>query len=306
LDAFIHRLYRAGLSLNLKKCHFFRSEVSYLGHVIGPGTLAVAEKNTRALRTAKPPSTQTELRSFLGLCNVYRRFVNGFAKIAAPLNSLLRKGESPRLNTLNEDQLRAFEALLQCLLTPPILALPKADGQFTLDTDEKLHPLGYWSRGLASAERNYSTTEKECLAIVWEILTLRPYLEGRIFIIRTDHHSLRWVLNLADAQGRLARWRLRLQEFDYEVHYLPGRSHHGADMMSRLQSTDPSLCDPKSSLDTEIPCFVVSQRDDPKLLSVDDLRDHQWCDQAYQAVLSHWGGCASLDMDTCARRASFR
>jgi hypothetical protein len=76
----------------MKKCHFFRNEVNYLGNVICPGTLAVAEKNTRALRTAKHPSTKTELRSFLGLCNVYRRFANGFAKIAAPLNSLLRKG----------------------------------------------------------------------------------------------------------------------------------------------------------------------------------------------------------------------
>jgi RNase H-like domain found in reverse transcriptase len=145
--------------------------------------------------------------------------VKGFAKIAAPLNSLLWKGESPRFNTLNEDHLRAFEALRQCLLTPPILALPKADGQFTLDTDassdqigccllqeqsDEKHLLGYWSRGLTSAEHNYSPTEKECLAIAWAILTLRPYLEGRRFIIRTDHHSLRWVLNLADAQGRLA------------------------------------------------------------------------------------------------------
>jgi Reverse transcriptase (RNA-dependent DNA polymerase) len=95
LDAVLHRLYRAGLSLNLKKCHFFRSEVSYLGHVIGPWTLSVSEKNTQALRTAKPPTTQTELRSFLGLCNVYRRFVSGFAKIAALLNALLRKRESP-------------------------------------------------------------------------------------------------------------------------------------------------------------------------------------------------------------------
>jgi Reverse transcriptase (RNA-dependent DNA polymerase) len=115
LDAVLHRLYRAGLSLNLNKCHFFRNEVSYLVHVIGPGTLAIAEKNTRALRTAKPPSTQTELRSFLGLCNIYRRFVNGFAKITAPLNSLWRKGESPKLGALNEDQVLDFDTLKQCL-----------------------------------------------------------------------------------------------------------------------------------------------------------------------------------------------
>jgi hypothetical protein len=75
-------------------------------------------------------------------------------------------------------------------------------------------------------------------------------------MIRTDHHSLRWVLNLADAQGRLATWRLRLQEFDFEVLYLPGKSHHAADMMSRLQSTDPTLSEPTDPVDTDIPCFL--------------------------------------------------
>jgi Reverse transcriptase (RNA-dependent DNA polymerase) len=67
LDAVLHRLYREGLSLNLKKCFFFKETINYLGHVIRPGKLAVAEKNTRALREAKPPTTQTELRSFLGI-----------------------------------------------------------------------------------------------------------------------------------------------------------------------------------------------------------------------------------------------
>jgi hypothetical protein len=90
-DAVLHRLYRAGLSLNLKQCYFFHDTVSYLGHVMRPGKLTVAEKNTHALKTAKPPTTQSELRSFLGFCNVYRRFVAGFAKIVAPLNILLRK-----------------------------------------------------------------------------------------------------------------------------------------------------------------------------------------------------------------------
>jgi hypothetical protein len=170
------------------------------------------------------------------------------------------------------------------------LALPKANGQFTVDTDASSehigcclyqdqpdgtkNPLGYWSSGITSAERNCSTTEKECLAIVWAIMTLRPYLEGRCFVARTDHHSVRWVLNLAHAQGRLARWRLQRQEFDFEVQYLPGRTNHGADMMSRLKSKDPKLSDPASPVDTEIPCAVVSHRGDPTLLLVDDLREH--------------------------------
>jgi hypothetical protein len=86
LDAVLSRLYRAGLSPNLKKCRFIQESVSYLWHVLFPGKLAIAAKNTHTLRTAKPPKTKTELRSFLGLCKVYRRFVAGFAEIVHPLN----------------------------------------------------------------------------------------------------------------------------------------------------------------------------------------------------------------------------
>jgi hypothetical protein len=221
LDVVLHRLYRAGLTLNLKKCHFFKETVDYVGHVIRPGQLSVAEKNTETLKNAQHQTTQTDLRSFSGICNVYRRFVRGFAKIAEPLNLLLRKGETPQLGPLSSKQVTAFDTLRDALLNPPILALPRIEGAFTLDTDASDHqlgccllqsqpdgsqrPVGYWSRGLTSAEKNYSTTEKECLAIVWAILHLRPYLKQQKFTIRTDHHSLRWVLDLSDAQGRLAR-----------------------------------------------------------------------------------------------------
>jgi hypothetical protein len=93
----LHFLGKAGLSLKLIKCHFFKEAVDYLGHVIRPGKLAVAEKNAAALRNSPISKTQTELRSFLGLCNVYRRFVPRFAAVAVPLTSFLGKGTSPQL-----------------------------------------------------------------------------------------------------------------------------------------------------------------------------------------------------------------
>jgi hypothetical protein len=107
--------------------------VSFLGHVIGPGTLSVSEKNTRALRTAKPPTTQTELRSFIGLYSVYRRFFSGFSNMAVPLNAFLRKGQAPKLCELSAVQLLPFETLREKLLNLPVLTLYKAEWQFNLD-----------------------------------------------------------------------------------------------------------------------------------------------------------------------------
>jgi hypothetical protein len=128
---------------------------------------------------------------------------------------------------------------------------------------------------LTSAEKSYSTTEKEFLTIIWAILHLRPYLEQQKFTIRTDHHSLRWVLKLSDAKGRLARWRLRLLELDYEVQYHPGVLHHGADMMSRLRSEDPAIAEPTQAVDTEVPCFALEDERDPSLFHPQELRTAQ-------------------------------
>ena len=270
VDEALTLLRNAGLSLKLGKCRFFSETVDYLGHVIRPGRLGVAEKNTDALRGAPCPTTQTELRSFLGLCNVYRRFVPHFSSLAAPLNAYLTKGKPPLLGKLSDAAISAFETLRKKLLSPPVLALPRSKGQLWLDTDASQGqlgccllqkqpegpplPLGYWSRTLNAAERNYSTTEKECLAIVWAVTHLRPYLEGVEFTVRTDHHALRWVMNLAEAQGRLARWRLRLSEFSFKVEYSPGATHHAADTMSRL----PKQAVPDDPIDVDIPVDSVS------------------------------------------------
>ena len=264
----------AGVSLKISKCAFFDTSVTYLGHVIRPGRLEVERRNVVSIERAQPPRNQTELRSFLGMCNVYRRFVKGFAKIAAPLNRKTGKDQPFEFEVLTDEEYEAFEELKKRLISPPILALPRYGKRYTLDTDACGYqvgcallqeqpdgtrlPIGYWSRALSSAEKNYTTTEKECLAVVWSILTLRPYLYGNTFNLRTDHEALRWVLNLADSSGRLARWRLRLAEYDYEVQYRPGVKHQLADGVSRLRVKD-ALSEP---VDDEVPCFAVQWQEE--------------------------------------------
>ena len=132
----------AGLSLKLNKCNFFTKTVYYLGHVIRPGKIEVAEKNTAALQGFKEITMQTKLRSFLGMCNVYRRFVPNFARVAAPLNQLLKKGQGPDLEPFDEAQRGAFELLKQALSEPPVLRLPQQDLPYSVDTDSSAYQIG--------------------------------------------------------------------------------------------------------------------------------------------------------------------
>ena len=281
-------LKEAGLSLKLKKCNFFTKTVDYLGHVIRPGKLEVAEKNTAALQGFKEPTTQTQLRSFLGMCNVYRRFVPNFARVAAPLNQLLKKGQGPDLEPFDEAQRGAFELLKQALSEPPVLRLPQKDLPYSVDTDASAyqigcalmqtypdgtrHPIGFWSRSLTPAEKNYRTGERECLATLWAVQLLRPYLERTHFDLYTYHIALRWIMNMTDASSRLARWRLRLLEFDFTVQYKKGAKNTIADCISRLPTYGETAVEP----DVSIPCLTVEQDTDtyPFLdMDLDDFYD---------------------------------
>jgi RNase H-like domain found in reverse transcriptase len=182
----------AGVSLKLSKFNFFQPSVDYLGHVVHPGKLAVASKNVAAFARAEHPRTRIELRSFPGMCNVYRKFVPNFANSAAPLTNLLNKGQPIDLPPFDSTQAVALKILKDALTTPSLLCLPKDNQPYTLDVDasdyqlgatlqkfqdERLVPCcGYCSRTMNFAERNYSAPDKECLAVVWAILHLRPYL----------------------------------------------------------------------------------------------------------------------------------
>jgi len=119
--------------------------------------------------------------------------------------------------------------------------------------DQSTRPVGYWSRSHNAAERNYSTTERECLAVVWASLLLRLYVEGTRFTVRTDNAVLKWMLHMHGAHGRLARWRLRLAEFDYVVQTRRGASHHAVDTMSRISTPAGD----EGAIPDAVPCLAL-------------------------------------------------
>ena len=141
LEVVLSKLSDAGATLKFAKCHFFRRSVDYLGHKILPHKLQVLQKNVDAIAKAEAPTSKTEVRSFLGMCGVYRRFVPNYAIIAKPLTALTKKGANDFF-TLDDDGLEAFETLKKCLLNPPTLALPREGRPYAIETDAS-----YFQRG---------------------------------------------------------------------------------------------------------------------------------------------------------------
>ena len=189
------------------------------------------------------------MRSFLGLCSYYRRFIKGFSKIAKPLNELLKKNKRFEWK---ERQQKAFEKLKEKLIEHPILTYPDYKKGFILITDASGEGLGavlaqlneegketvvaYASRSLKEAEKNYPITEQECLAIVWGVEYFHKYLRDRKFIIVTDHSALKTLKTAKiPKSGRRARWMMNLQQYDFEIKHRSGKSNSNADALSRLK-----------------------------------------------------------------------
>lgn len=236
------RLHNANLKLQLDKCEFLRKETEYLGHVITPDGIKPNPNKIEAIKNFPIPKTQKEIRSFLGLLGYYRKFINNFAKITKPFTKCLKKGETVKHTP---EFLDAFEECKTLLCNDPILKYPDFSKQFELTTDSSNfalgailaqddHPIAYASRTLNPAEINYSTIEKEMLAIVWACKHFRPYLYGTKFIIKTDHKPLQWLFSVKDSSSRLVRWRLKLNEFEYEIQYKKGKLNQ-ADPLSRIK-----------------------------------------------------------------------
>lgn len=243
--AVLERLKAAGLTLKLKKCVFAAESMEYLGHVLSADGVRPVDRLTMAVANFPTPQDPVEVKRFVHLAGYYRKFVEAFGSIAAPLTRLLKKDVEWQWT---EEQQWAFERIKAALTTRPLLAYPNFSLPFRVVTDASKvglgaclmqdqgrgwQPVAYASKVNSDAEAKYSITELECLAVVWAVKLFRPYVYGRSFEIVTDHAALKWLMTRPNLAGRLHRWSLVLQEYDFTISYRPGTTNVVADALSR-------------------------------------------------------------------------
>ena len=230
----------------LSKCAFMQREVEFLGHHIGADGLRMSPDKVGAVQQWPRPTTTTEVRSFLGLANFYRRFVEGYSRLALPLTELTKDNIT---FSWGDEQQKAFEALKATLCSAPVLIIPDQSKPFALSCDackysigavlqqdhgQGLQPVAYFSAKLSDAERNYDVREREFMAIYRACLHWRPYLHGiHPFRLLSDHKSLLYYMTMPNLSDRLARWVERMQEFDCGIEYIKGDANIVADALSR-------------------------------------------------------------------------
>ena len=305
LRAVFERLRMYKLRANREKCVFARDRLKYLGHVISHDGISPDEEKVSAVIEMKEPTTLQQLRTFLQTCSWFRKFIPEFAKVAEPLTRLTKKSQTWKWG---KDQANAFLQLKSLLASPPILTQPDYLKPFILRTDasdfalgaallqgespQDEHPIEYASRLLTPAERNYSTTEREALAVVWAVERFRGYIDGHQVCVRSDHQPLKWLFTLKSPTGRLVRWALKLQSFDLQIEYTPGKANVVADTLSRPVIDSTSECG-VCPVTVDIPRWDATstreaQLSDPEvakiltgLESADELSGHRWSDRGY-------------------------
>lgn len=294
LEKVFARLRDAGLKLKPKKCNFFCSEVLYLGHLVTSKGLATDPDKVEKVKNWPIPRSLKQVRAFLGLAGYYRKFIRNFSVIASPLHKLTQKDVRFKWT---EPCNAAFQSLKDALVSAPVLGYPDFSQDFILDTDACLDGSGavlsqvldgqerviaYASKKFSKAERRYSVTRQELLAVVIAVKHFRHYLYGRKFVVRTDHGSLRWLMNFKEVEGQMARWIETLSMFQYTIEHRPGTRHGNADALSRRPHEDEQLCSEERQTGSDFKCGGVSL---PKQFSLDETREAQRADSRLEPLI---------------------
>jgi hypothetical protein len=247
LTKVLRRLRDNNLIVKLKKCRFAEENIEFLGHIIGKDGIKPDPNKINKITQLKPPVNVKGVRSVLGLCSYYRKFIKDFSKIAKPLTNLIKKDVKFEWNDTHQ---KAFDELKNKLVQYPILQHPNYKREFILITDSSGVGLGavlsqknndnkevvvaYASRTLNPTEQRYPITEQECLAVIWAIQHFHKFLIGGKFTVITDHAALKGLMNAKIPKGKRARWVMELQQYNFEIVHRAGKENKNADALSRL------------------------------------------------------------------------
>ncbi|GJZ38755.1 putative reverse transcriptase domain-containing protein [Tanacetum coccineum] len=247
LKIILELLKKEELYAKFSKCEFWISKVQFLGHVIDSEGIHVDPAKIESIKDWTSPKSPTEIRQFLGLAGYYRRFIEGFSKIAKPMTKLTQKKVKFEWGDKQE---AAFKLLKQKLCSAPILALPEGSEDFIAYCDASKKGLGavlmqrekvisYASRQLKIHEKNYTTHDLELGAVVFALKIWRHYLYGTKCTVFTDHKSLQHILDQKELNMRQRRWLELLSDYDCDIRYHPGKANVVADALSRKEREPP-------------------------------------------------------------------
>ena len=233
------------------KCDFNMEEISILGVVVGKGQIQIKQEKIKAVNEWKMPTRVKDVENFLGFANFYRHFIQNFSHTTKPLNKLKGKKEWK----WKEKHQRAFEELKEKITSQPVLALPRREGKFRVETDASGHaiggvlsqeqegkwkPIAFLSRTIQPVERNYEIYDKKLLAIVKALTKWRQYLLDAVepFEVWMDHENLKYFREPHKLNGQQAQWYLKLQDYDFILKHIPGKTNTKADILSRKDQVD--------------------------------------------------------------------
>ncbi|XP_055307289.1 uncharacterized protein K02A2.6-like [Sitodiplosis mosellana] len=283
------KLQEAGLRLNVGKCKFFQSKISYLGFDVDKNGLSKNQERTKSVIDSPQPTNVSELRAFIGMVNHHSKFIPNFAQRMIPLYDLLKKDvdyvwtracqeafESMKKEICSDTILAHFDANKPIILTTDACGTAVAGRLSHIFEDGSDRPVAFVSRALNNAEKNYSTFEKEALAIIFSVTKLRQYLLGNKFILRTDHKPLVTIFGENKgipvmAAARIQRWALLLSGFNYSIEYVKG-ALNTSDSLSRLRQFETTTIHEEASYINYVG-FVNITQIDYKTIALHTRRD---------------------------------
>ncbi|KAK7945434.1 hypothetical protein WMY93_001162 [Mugilogobius chulae] len=282
----LDRLEEYGLKVSIDKCQFCQSQVKYVGHIVSEAGIATDPEKVAVVKNWPEPTDLKSLRSFLGFCGYYRRFIASYSTIVRPLTELTKgypptqkqnknkvkdptktylKPSEPFKERWDESCRKAFRKIIDCLTNAPVLAFADPTKPYVLHVDasmnglgavlnqeytEGLKPVAFASRKLSESERNYPVHQLEFLALKWAVVDkFHDYLYGARFTVRTDNNPLTYVLTTAKLNAVGHRWLAALATYDFNIQYRPGRHNIDADLLSRQYSDSEQWADvPQSAI----------------------------------------------------------